>query len=84
MPKLMSLQQIADEYFGMSRQAVHLMLTEGRMRGVPFVRVGNDDRIFIRREHIEAWLDQNTHVVPPPESETKPKKPKARPKRTAS
>lgn len=82
MPRLLSLQQIADEYFGMTRQAVQQMLTEGRMRGVPFIRVGGDRRIFIRREHLEAWLDENTHVVPPPaEDESKGSGEKPRTKR---
>lgn len=80
MPRLISLREFAEKYFGSSKDAVWKRIRRGTLR-IPYVQVGDNHRIYIRREHLEAWLDEHTHVVPPPADESKGSGEKPRTKR---
>lgn len=66
-PKLLSLKEVAEDYFGVSKDAFWKRIRRGTLQ-IPYVQVGDNHKIYFRREVVEAWIDANTHAVTPASS----------------
>lgn len=65
MPRMLSLREIGREYFGISREAVWKRLRKGDLRGLPHFTSGRGKKIYVKRDVLDKFLEDNTEIETP-------------------